>query len=237
MSGVWSWQAGPHDVSSHFIVGKDGTVWQGVDTSDRAWCQSAGNSGWISIENVGFGSHDEALTPEQVDAVAGIVAWAHGAHGIPLESTDDPVSGRGLGWHGMGGNAWGGHFGCPGNAIRSQRGEILQRAAGKIGAPVPVVPAPDPLAPLVQVRNAAVRLSYSIGSGPILRQGSQGPAVRDWQTALVIGAGQKIQIDGAFGPGTKAATVNLQRFFRIGADGIVGPQTRGVMVVALSRFR
>jgi hypothetical protein len=237
MSGVWSWQAGPHDVSSHFIVGKDGTVWQGVDTANRAWCQSAGNREWLSIENVGFGGRGEALTAAQVDAVAGIVAWAHTVHGIPLTATDDPVSGRGLGWHGMGGTAWGGHVRCPGDAIRGQRGEILALAARKVGAPIAPAPVPAPVPPLVQVKNAAVRLSYTIGTGPILREGSQGAAVRDWQMSLAIGAGQKVAIDGAFGPATRAATVNVQRFFRIAADGIVGPQTRAVMVVALARFR
>ena len=137
-SGVWNWQNGQHDVSSYFIVAKDGTIWQAVDLANKAWTQGTGNTDWIGIENCGF--HTEALTPQQVEANAQILAWLHTEWAVPLQPTDDP-NGRGLGWHGMGGQAWGGHTGCPGDQIKAQRPQILERAKQLVN---PTPPQPDP---------------------------------------------------------------------------------------------
>jgi hypothetical protein len=136
-SGVWNWQNSQRDVSSYFIVGKDGTIWQAVDLNDKAWTQSAGNSDWIGIENCGY--HTEALTAAQVEANAHLFAWLHTEHGVPLQATDDP-NGHGLGWHGMGGKAWGGHYGCPGDQIRNQRQQIINRAHQLVTPPPPPAP-------------------------------------------------------------------------------------------------
>lgn len=137
IDGIWRWQAGNHDVSSYFIVGKDGTVWQCVDLRDRAWTQAAGNVEWIGVENAGW--HTTPLTTQQVEANARLFAWLNVEYGVPLALTDDPTNGRGLGWHGMGGAAWGGHFGCPGDPIKAQRPEILDRAK-QIVTPTPAPP-------------------------------------------------------------------------------------------------
>lgn len=37
---------------------------------------------------------------------------------------------KGFGWHGMGGAAWGGHTGCPGDLRRAQMPQILALAQG-----------------------------------------------------------------------------------------------------------
>lgn len=116
--------------SSHFGVGKDGTILQWVDTADRAWAQAGGNRTWISIEHEG--KSGECLTAAQIAADGKILAWAHKTHGVKLESTDS-VTGRGLGWHGMGGSAWGGHTSCPGTPIKGQRDEILKAAGATEG--------------------------------------------------------------------------------------------------------
>jgi len=56
-------------------------------------------------------------------------------YGVPAQITDDP-NGYGLGWHGMGGAAWGNHPDCPGEPIKAQRQQILDRAiAINAGAP------------------------------------------------------------------------------------------------------
>ena len=75
-------------------------------------------------------------------------------------------------------------------------------------------------------------------SGPVLRQGSRGAAVRTWQQDIDRVAGKipgvpHIATDGAFGPVTASATRAFQRFARIAVDGVVGPQTRQAMQVAL----
>jgi N-acetylmuramoyl-L-alanine amidase len=113
--------------SAHFGVGKDGRIYQWVDTKDRAWAESAGNRTWLSIEHEGRSG--DSLTPAQLAATARIVAWMHQVHGFPLQITDS-VTGRGIGWHGMGGAAWGGHYDCPGSPIKAQRADIIAAAKG-----------------------------------------------------------------------------------------------------------
>lgn len=125
-AGTVSWQRNPSaKVSSHFIVSTDGTIGQMVDTATAAWTQAAGNGEWISVECAGWSG--DPLTDAQVEAVAHIYARGVREHGWPLASTDSPA-GAGLGWHGMGGVAWGGHPNCPGQPVLAQRPAILARA-------------------------------------------------------------------------------------------------------------
>lgn len=111
--------------SSHFGTGKDGELRQWVDTADRAWAQSAGNRDWLSVENEGKGG--DALTAAQIDANARVLAWAHLKYDVPLKVAKSP-SDRGLGYHAMGGAAWGGHTSCPGPRILAQLPTIVARA-------------------------------------------------------------------------------------------------------------
>lgn len=148
--GTISWQKNPSaDVSSHFIVDKDGTIVQMVDSSDRAWTQGAGNSTWLSIENVGFAG--QSLTPEQVTANAKILLWVHRTFpNVPLQLASSP-SGRGYGHHSMGyesGVAWGHQF-CPGEPIKKQKAGIVALAitmksgGGTVAEDVALTPAQD----------------------------------------------------------------------------------------------
>jgi hypothetical protein len=121
-------------VSSHFGVGKDGTVYQWVDTADRAWAQAAGNPVGISIEHEG--SVPDSLTPQQIAADSAILAWVHQTHGIPLQVTDDPVAGSGVCGHSTGAlHKWGHPF-CPGQAILDQRQQIVDGATQLLSLPV-----------------------------------------------------------------------------------------------------
>ena len=58
----------------------------------------------------------------------------------------------------------------------------------------------------------------------MLRQGQLGSDVEKWQNFLV-GQGFDLVADGAFGPGTKAATVAFQQKYSLDADGVVGRGT------------
>lgn len=128
LDGTDSWfRNGAAQASSHFGVGKDGRIFQWVDTADRAWAQISGNRTWLSIEHEGHSG--DSLTPAQLAATARVVAWMHTAHGVQLVPTDSPT-GRGIGWHGMGAAAWGGHYDCPGNPIKAQRAAIIAAAKG-----------------------------------------------------------------------------------------------------------
>jgi hypothetical protein len=128
LDGTDSWfRNAKAQASSHFGVGKDGRIFQWVDTADRAWAQISGNRTWLSIEHEGHSG--DSLTPAQLAATARIVAWMHATHGVQLVPTDSP-NGRGIGWHGMGADAWGGHYDCPGNPIKAQRAAIIAAAKG-----------------------------------------------------------------------------------------------------------
>lgn len=118
--------------SAHFGVGKKGQIYQWVDTADRAWAQAAGNTTWLSIEHEGFAG--DVLTATQLAATAKVIAWAQKTYKFPLQSTDS-ATGKGIGWHGMGGAAWGGHTGCPGEAIKNQRPAIIAAAKAIITPP------------------------------------------------------------------------------------------------------
>ncbi|MFF4523460.1 peptidoglycan-binding protein [Streptomyces bluensis] len=111
--------------SSHFGTSKTGRLRQWVDTADRAWAQAGGNPSWLSVENEGKGG--DTLTEAQLDANARVLAWANEKYGVPLQVTHS-TSGRGLGYHAMGGSAWGGHTSCPGPRIVAQLAEIVRRA-------------------------------------------------------------------------------------------------------------
>lgn len=150
--GTIAWQRNASaDVSSHFIVGRDGRCAQMVDTADRSWAQRSGNSTWLSVELEGFAPDDrlhakhpgwERLTDAQIEVCARLFARAHQVYGaakVPLQLATSPA-GRGLGHHSMGaenGYDWG-HSQCPGVAIKAQKPAILARARQIVsGSPTP----------------------------------------------------------------------------------------------------
>lgn len=140
--GTISWQKNPvSDVSSHFVIDYDGTCAQLLDTSLTAWTQSAGNGHWVSAELAGFNTG--VYTPEQQETLSQLYAWLHTTHGVMLQLTDSP-SGRGWGWHGMGGTAWGNHPDCPGPNNVAARGAMLNRTVQILGG---VNPGRGPFAP------------------------------------------------------------------------------------------
>jgi hypothetical protein len=118
--------------SAHFLNPKQGKLRQLVDTRDMAWAEAGGNPHWISIENEG--RVPDALTDSQLENCAHLYAWLHRSYTtVPVQATDSPNA-PGLGWHGMGGAAWGNHPDCPGAAIKKQRSEILTRTHLILGA-------------------------------------------------------------------------------------------------------
>ncbi|MFZ3556481.1 MULTISPECIES: N-acetylmuramoyl-L-alanine amidase [unclassified Streptomyces] len=126
LAGTDSWFRNSRaQASSHFGTGKTGALYQWVDTADRAWAQAGGNSSWLSVENEGQGG--DKLTDAQMNCVAEVLAWAHKVYDVPLQVANSP-SGKGLGYHAMGGSAWGGHTSCPGPKIVAQLPEIVARA-------------------------------------------------------------------------------------------------------------
>lgn len=123
-----------NQASSHWWVAKDGTLVQYVDSDLIAWTESAGNPYWNSVETEGLPS--ESLTNPQVLTLARLYVWGHQTYNWPLKNAETP-SDTGFGWHGMGGTAWGGHTGCPGDLRKAQRAGILYLAGLVINPPAP----------------------------------------------------------------------------------------------------
>jgi peptidoglycan hydrolase-like protein with peptidoglycan-binding domain len=70
--------------------------------------------------------------------------------------------------------------------------------------------------------------SAPAASGPTLREGARGEAVRFLQSALNR-QGANVAVDGSFGPNTERAVRDFQRRKGLSADGVVGPRTWGAL--------
>lgn len=132
-----------YQASAHFGIAKDGSIDQFVDTAVEAWAQAAGNGSYFSIETEG--QPTEPLTEAQCQSFAKLYVWLRQQPNASFGFTLAEVPGQpGLGWHGMGGAAWGGHSGCPGDLRKAQRQHILDLAQpttvaeAKLSVPNPV---------------------------------------------------------------------------------------------------
>lgn len=144
--------------AAHFSTDADGKIDQSRDTRFRSAANLDGNHRVIAIENedhgprfgpwnINDGHAVPAFTPEQIEAIAEICAWAHETHGIPLVACPDSRPGsRGIAYHrqGIDGNWEGYRFGgrvsggetwtlhrgkvCPGDRRIAQLPEIIERA-------------------------------------------------------------------------------------------------------------
>jgi hypothetical protein len=161
-SGTISWQMNPDaNVSSHFIVAKDGRCAQMLDTNTKSWCQKAGNPYSIAIENEG--NENTPLTAQQIEKCAQILARLHQetTGGIPLRVTGQ-VGVPGLGHHSMGAESgvdWG-HSACPGSIIKGQKQQIVDRATQIVNGITP-----PPVAPTINMEELVSIVTCTDGSG------------------------------------------------------------------------
>jgi peptidoglycan hydrolase-like protein with peptidoglycan-binding domain len=210
--GSKSWFNNPTaQASAHFGTRKDGYAEQWVDTKDKAWAEMAGNGNYISVENEAVSG--ESLTDGQISRVAEVLSWAHRAYGVPLQLANAPGD-RGLGWHGMGGAAWGGHFDCPGDAVKAQFNEIIRRAGGGTVTPAPA-PSPVPVPKAPDFPGEYLKLQ-----SPMLHDGN----VSVWQRKMAERM-WSITIDGWYGPHSRDICEQFQAEKGLTVDGIVGPIT------------
>lgn len=106
---------------------------------------------------------------------------------------------------------------CAGESIRAA---VREWNNGNLPRPVPH-PTPTPT-PVPSGGTVVVTL-------PVLKIGAKGGAVISLQTLLNTKAGQGITVDGSFGSATDTAVRNVQRFFGLTVDGIVGKDSWGVL--------
>jgi hypothetical protein len=143
------------DADSHFYVTKAGVIEQYVDADVIAWANTNGNATLLSVETQGgvTNAELEPWTPEQIEALARICAWAHNAEGVPLSAMPDSLAAsRGIGYHRLGidpwrvagGESWSSARGkiCPGAAKVAQIPQIIARANVLVGVPATPPPAP-----------------------------------------------------------------------------------------------
>lgn len=83
-----------------------------------------------------------------------------------------------------------------------------------LGAPPAPAPIPVPSAPV----------SEGEFMPPTLKQGDLNGSVKSLQR-LLQGSSPHLVVDGDFGPETETAVMDIQRFFGLAVDGIVGPKT------------
>jgi hypothetical protein len=84
------------------------------------------------------------------------------------------------------------------------------------------VPAPVPAPPRLPLPPEGIH-------HPVLYIGRRGPAVLELQEHLNTVSHSGLVTDGDFGPRTKGAVENFQRYFHLGVDGIAGPKTWGML--------
>ncbi len=74
----------PNRASAHFVIDRDGTVYQLLPLSDTAWHASQANLHSIGIEHAAVAG-SLLCTPEQYQASAMLVAWVCQQLGIPCD--------------------------------------------------------------------------------------------------------------------------------------------------------
>jgi N-acetylmuramoyl-L-alanine amidase len=129
--GTTAWFMNPDSkVSAFFSVGEDGMAHQFLPVGHGfvAWAEGDGNTHWYSCECEDMGDPSRPMTHAQMTAFAQILEACSARDGFPLQITDDPANGTGLITHGDGGEAWGGHAGCPGKVRTAQRPQIIALA-------------------------------------------------------------------------------------------------------------
>ena len=164
-TGTDSWFHSPSaQVSAHFGNPKTGGLDQWVDTNDKAWAQVAGNSSWISVENEG--NAGDSLTANQIANAATLLAWLNITESIPLTLANSPTD-SGLGYHAMGGAAWGNHLGCPGQPIIDQRAAICTAAQALVISPTVtgISPANGAAGTSVVITGSGFTFATSVGFG------------------------------------------------------------------------
>lgn len=94
--------------------------------------------------------------------------------------------------------------------------------------PPPPPPPPPPTPPNTGVITVQFTSRYLV-------EGASGNDVVWLQNHLNFYAKQNLSVDGQFGPGTKTAVLNWQRFFGLTVDGEAGEQTqRSIIEIALA---
>ncbi len=109
------------DIGYHYLVSRDGRVWEGRPENLRGAHAGGANTGNIGISLIG--SHETTpITDRQLGNVAALLAELGSTHNIALNRTN------------IKGHRQHKSTSCPGNALYGQLGELVARAGG-LGTP------------------------------------------------------------------------------------------------------
>jgi hypothetical protein len=205
-------------VSSH--VGADdkaNTVGEYVLPGWKAWTAANANPVAVQIELCAFARWSPAEWSKHPNMLQNCAAWIaeeSKRFGIPivkLSPAQARGSGRGVCQHRDLGSWGGGHSDC-GNGFPIDKVLAMAKSQPGTVAPPPTPPPTGGKAPPFP--------------GRLLRQPPTmaGADVRTWQ-ARMRARGWKIDVDGAYGPGSANVCRQFQAEKRLGVDGIVGPKT------------
>ena len=122
--------------------------------------------------------------------------------------------------------------GCPGNHLVAHAQSLDGRDISLSPTPTPPAPEPAPTptpTPTPKPKPTPTPPGDEMDKLPVLRRGSKGQAVRNWQGLLLAAGRRGISVDGDFGPVTERVTRQWQTAAKApgGSDGIVGPGSWG----------
>jgi N-acetyl-anhydromuramyl-L-alanine amidase AmpD len=203
------------EVSSHYIIGKDGAIVQSVQDGDRAWhagestFQGRGNVNDYSlgIEIVNAGDNQDAYTDAQYSALIDLCAWMMKTYNISLERITghrDICIPKGRKTDPSDNFDW----------DRVKKG-VTARLAGQMPASAPSFDPED-------------------RTGDNLALGTSGPRVKQLQQDLRdLGYFNYPENTGNFASITHASVKKFQADHGLDVDGVVGPKTAAAIKEAL----
>lgn len=127
-------------VSSNYVVGKDGSIGLSVNEADRSWCTSSGSNDHraITIEVASDTTHPYAVTDKAYEALIKLVADICKRNGIKrlLWKGDKSLIGK-VDKQNMTVHRWFAAKACPGEYLYERHGEIAERVNALLGAEKP----------------------------------------------------------------------------------------------------
>ena len=217
--------SGSRAVSSNYGIDLDGTVGLYVEEKNRSWCSSsnANDQRAITIECASDPKPPYAFKAIVYDTLVKLcidickrngktkLLWL-GDKTKTLNYTpksDEMV----LTVH-----RWFANKSCPGDWMYARMGDLAKKVTAALTKPKPSA-TPTAKCPYVEPTKA---VAY----------GAKGKDVM-WVQWYLNQTGEKISIDGAFGPKTKTAVLKFQKKKKLDVDGIIGPATRKALKTAI----
>jgi N-acetylmuramoyl-L-alanine amidase len=211
-SGTLSWLKNPSaQASAHYVIDKDGTIYQMVGDDKRAWHAGQGsipgnpgdvNSRSLGIEIVNAGDGKTPFTDAQYASLSQLTAHLQQEYDVPQQ------------------NILGHKDVSPGRKTDPAENFDWNRLWNGMGTE-----ATKPSTPSTPSTPTAPSTAPPATSKPTLKNGSSGAEVTQMQQLLDNAGFNTKGVDGKFGANTSAALKAFQKANGLAADGVCGPKT------------